>query len=74
MKPSSAVNDHLVDQTIALWQPRIGRELTQEDARQIIENVTGFFSLLRKWSRAKPTSSNDAHELVAASGEVRHEC
>src|ERR1700689_5006411 len=36
-----------------LWQPRIGRDLTDEDARQIIHNVTGFFGVLAEWSRAE---------------------
>lgn len=53
MKPSSAANDNLIDRTIDLWQPRLRRELTREDARQIAENVTGFFSILAEWSRAE---------------------
>src|ERR1700677_5041122 len=44
-----------------LWQPRIGRDLTDEDARQIIHNVTGFFGVLAEWSRAERlAAANDA--------------
>lgn len=43
----------LLDETIAIWQPRASRRLTREDARQIIENMTGFFNVLRDWDRAE---------------------
>src|ERR1700726_1523915 len=51
VKPSDAANDNLIDRTIALWQPRLRRDLSREDARQIVENVTDFFKLLAEWSR-----------------------
>lgn len=38
-----------IDKTLAVWQPRTLRVLTSEDARQITENVAGFFGLLLKW-------------------------
>ena len=41
----------LLDETIQFWQPRTSRPLTPEDARQMVENVTGFFTLQR-WSAA----------------------
>ncbi len=50
MKPSNAANDNLIDRTIETWQPRLDRSLSREDARQIVENVTGFFSILAEWS------------------------
>jgi hypothetical protein len=54
MKPSHAVNDrNLIDRIRAVWQPRLGRDLSREDARQIAENVTGFFAVLAEWSRAE---------------------
>ena len=43
-----------------VWQPRLGRDLSREDARQIAENVTGFFAILAEWSRAEmPVPAND---------------
>jgi hypothetical protein len=39
MKPSHAANDNLIDRTRKVWQPRTGRDLTDEDARQIAENT-----------------------------------
>ena len=40
-----------IDQTIAIWQPRTKRQLTREDGREIIENMTGFFRILQEWDR-----------------------
>jgi hypothetical protein len=37
MKPTRAANDNLIDRTIAVWQPRLRRDLSREDARQIAE-------------------------------------
>jgi hypothetical protein len=54
-----------LDETLAFWQPRTTRKLTREDAREINENLTGFFRVLMEWSRidrdaAKPSNSGDA--------------
>jgi hypothetical protein len=60
VKPSRAANDNLIERTRNLWQPRLGYDLSREDARQITENVTGFFELLAKWSRAEmPSPANE---------------
>ena len=60
VKPSNAANDNLIDLTIETWQPRLDRDLSREDARQIAENVTGFFSILAEWSQAEmPEPAND---------------
>jgi hypothetical protein len=73
VKPSIPANHNLIDRTRKVWQPRIGRNLTDEDARQISENVTGFFTILAEWSRvAMPTPGNDAGKRVASDNqEVR---
>jgi hypothetical protein len=42
MKPSL----ELLKRTIEVWQPLSKEKLTEEDAREIIENMTGLFSLL----------------------------
>ncbi|WP_187331205.1 MULTISPECIES: hypothetical protein [unclassified Mesorhizobium] len=43
------MDDALLDRTAQLFEQRTGRQLTREDARQIVENVTGFFRLLAEW-------------------------
>jgi hypothetical protein len=41
----------LIDQTLIVWQPRAKRQLTREDGREIVENITGFFRILQEWDR-----------------------
>ena len=65
MKRLDAANDNDVGKQIArtrqVWQPRVGRDLTDEDARQIMHNVSGFFGVLAEWSRAERlAAANDA--------------
>jgi hypothetical protein len=53
-----------------VWQPLLGRDLTNEDARQINENVTGFFAILAEWSRAEmPVPANDTGKTAASDNE-----
>ena len=79
MKRLDASNDNDVGKQIArtrqVWQPRLGRDLTDEDARQIMHNVTGFFGVLAEWARAeRREAANDAGALAAANdGGVRHD-
>ncbi len=79
MKPSHAANDNefgrQIDRTRQFWQPRLGRDLTDEDARQIMHNVAGFFGVLAEWARAeRRESANDAGAPSAANdSEVRHD-
>ena len=73
VKPLQAANDNLIDRTRQVWQPRLGRDLSREGARQIAESVTGFFALLAEWSSAEvPFPANEAGK-PAASKEVRRE-
>ena len=43
----------LTEHTIAIWQPRIKHRLSHEDAREITENISGFFTILAEWSNQK---------------------
>jgi hypothetical protein len=67
MKPSHAADKKLIGRTREVWQPRLRRELTDEDARQIVENVTGFFSILAEWSRAAKPAPVDTSDVPASS-------
>ena len=75
MKLLHAANDNQISRTRKVWQPRLGRDLTDEDARQIAENVTGFFSVLGEWARAEMSvAANDEGKPAASDrGEVRHD-
>jgi hypothetical protein len=39
----------LLDLTIEVWQPLNSRQLSDEDAREILANITGFFGVLAGW-------------------------
>ena len=70
VKPSHAANDNQIDRTRQVWQPRIGSDLSREDARQIIENVTGFLAVLAEWSRAETSvPANDTGKATASPNE-----
>ncbi len=79
MKSPDVANDNhkddLIRRTRAVWQPRLGRDLSREDARQIAENMTGFFSVLAEWSRSElPAPANDtATPDASMNGEARHD-
>ena len=47
-----AIDDALLDRTVQLFQTHTGRSLSREDARQIVENVGGFFRILAEWDNA----------------------
>jgi hypothetical protein len=74
VKPLTAANDNLIDQTRKVWQPRLGLELRDDDATQIIENVVGFFSILAEWSTSEmPAPANYTGKPHASGDEgARH--
>ena len=61
----------LTDHTLAVWQSRTSHRLTNEDAREITENITGFFAILAEWSRKERDGSaaGVASHADAAAGE-----
>ena len=69
---SSQANDNLHDEQIAhtreIWRPRVGRDLSREDASRIASNVTGFPHVLAEWSRAEKqfrvASDDEAHQAA----------
>ena len=73
MKPSHAVSSNLIEQTHKVWQPRIRRNLTDEEARQIAENVTGFFAILAEWSQAA-TPALDNNSNAPAATDTPKDC
>jgi hypothetical protein len=47
------IDRQYIKRTLEVWQPRSLRALTAEDARQIVENATGFFGILAQWEKAE---------------------
>ncbi len=54
--------EQAIDEALKFWQPRYTKKLTREDARQIIENLGGFYGLLLQWDR----EDREAERKVAA--------
>ena len=79
MKRLDAANDNEVGRQIArtreIWQPRMGCDLNDENARQILHSVAGFFGVLAEWRRAELlVAANDCTAPVEPNdGEVRHD-
>jgi hypothetical protein len=46
---AASTEEEFIRQTIHLWQRRTSRSVNGEDARQITENISGFFSTLIAW-------------------------
>ena len=57
----------LIARTKEAWQPRAARSLSDDDAREIAENVTGFFRLLLEWeAREKERTAREADDSYYA--------
>ena len=57
----------LLEETIQFWHHRTSRPLTHEDARQMVENVSGFFTTFQRWSAAadaRPSEPEGAREAA----------
>jgi len=57
VRHSRRLSDELVEDARRIFQKRTDRKLTAEDARQILENLVGFFSVLHEWDRADSSES-----------------
>ena len=71
-------SEQLRQATADFWKRRTARELSREDARQMLENITGFFQTLNAWdarSRGSrpPDRSTDSTELPDLNPEGRHQ-
>ncbi|MBJ7378532.1 hypothetical protein [Sphingobium sp.] len=52
--------NELVEKARTVFQKRTSRKLTNEDARQMLENLTGFFRVLHEWDRAQRKSERNS--------------
>jgi hypothetical protein len=41
----------IIEQTITFWEEHTGEKCSQEDARQMVSNVSGFFQVLLEWDK-----------------------
>jgi hypothetical protein len=66
----SSEGGDFIDQTIAIWQKRTERKLTREDGREIIENISGFFSVLQEWEQ-KERAAECARMALSSHSKVK---
>ena len=57
-------NEDFLRKTIRVWQPYSKKELTLEDAREIVYNATGAYKLLIKWEMERQKKNDSAGELT----------
>jgi hypothetical protein len=53
------ITPELIEHTLRVWQPHSRRELSREDAVEIISNATGFFKVLSEWSKKQGDGDTD---------------
>jgi len=54
--PDDQPSEAFLREAVEFWQARSGRKVSREDARQITENLTGFFSVLERWRKTAPVT------------------
>lgn len=65
------VKKEVIDISTDFWQPYYRQELTEEDAKEIIENSAAFFGILAEWERrAQEDDGLEKQELVDRDREV----
>jgi len=57
--------DERLARTLELWSRRSTRPLTEEDGREIAENMTGFFRVLLEWKAKKQAPGIDRDRAAA---------
>ena len=58
------IKPEIVEQTLALWQPRSARILVADDARQMLDNSCGFFGLLAEWMRGEQRDQDETEQVA----------
>ena len=53
-------SEELIRSTIRFWQTRTDRALSHEDARVSIENIAGFFDVLKRWAAINHCRQDDS--------------
>ncbi|MEE4450502.1 hypothetical protein [Novosphingobium resinovorum] len=66
---SRRFSDALVEKARRVFQKRTSRKLTNEDARQMLENLTGFFRVLHEWDRAQAKGDADTFRKNGKNGQ-----
>lgn len=62
----STFSPHLIDNASHFWSKRAGKVISTEDARQIIENMAGFFRVLSEWDARERSDLETAKQQDTA--------
>ncbi len=76
VKPPNPANDNLTDPVIENWRQFSDRVHNCEEAKQITNNIVGFFKILVDWSQAElpePVNDREKIEIPSRIDEVRHD-
>ena len=52
-------NKDITQATLVFWKKHTDTELSDQDAIEMITNVSGFFEVLQEWDRKLYTENND---------------
>jgi len=59
------VTPGMIDRTVAVWSPMIGREVTREEAHNIIVDMSIFLRYLLRWDQIARKCHRDNDEDLA---------
>ena len=59
---SGEIYSDITSRTIRFWEERTGKKISTEDARQMVANVAGFFTVLAEWNRKDREESQQQQE------------
>jgi hypothetical protein len=59
------VTPGMIDRTVAVWSPMIGRDVTREEAHSIIVDMSIFLRYLLRWDQIARKSIRDNDEDLA---------
>lgn len=69
-------DDKCIRTTVDFWTRKTGKPISEEDAREMNANVSGFFAILREWDerdRNNPATHDDNSKgLVLPDCEVQN--
>jgi hypothetical protein len=61
----------VVQDAMCFWTPLAGREIGEQEARELLGNVAGFFGVLSRWSANEPGGRRATDEGVSILSQLR---
>jgi hypothetical protein len=58
-----------LQRTLDVFQPISGRQLSEEDAREIAHNLLGYFRVLREWAQASQAATSNRSQSTDELGD-----